>query len=162
MAMLSIKAFENVKNQIGYCGIWCGSCGGGNGSIQELAGRFEEIVKGQNLEKYIPKEFDFKEFLKGLASTQKMPLCTGCRKGGGLLTCKIRMCALDKGMTDCSLCEQFTECKNFEQLEKTHPKIKEGLMEISGMNHQRLIEKWMSELKNKWPHCILFCASTKK
>jgi len=72
------------------------------------------------------------------------------------------MCALDKGMTNCSLCEQLAECKNFEQLERTHPKIKEGLMEIGGISHQALIEKWMNELKNKWPHCILFCASTKK
>lgn len=160
--MFDIKAFENVKNQNGYCGIWCGSCGGGNGSIQELARRFEDIVRNQNLEKYVPKEFDFEEFLKGLVAIQKMPLCPGCRKGGGPPTCKVRICALDRGVADCSSCEQVARCPNFDQLEKTHPKIKGDLIQIKNENRPALVEKWVDELKYKWPHCILFCASVKK
>jgi hypothetical protein len=160
--MFDIKAFENVKNQIGYCGIWCGSCGGGNGSIQELARRFEDIVKNQNLEKYVPKEFVFKEFLKGLAAIQKMPLCPGCRKSGGPSTCKVRICALDRGVADCSLCEQLARCTKFEQLEITHPKIKGDLIRIRNENRSALVKKWVDELKCKWPHCILFCASARK
>jgi hypothetical protein len=159
---LEVKAFENVKNQIGFCGIWCGSCGAGNGAIQELAKRFEEIVKNYELEKWVPKEFDFKEFMKGLACTQSTPLCIGCQKGGGPPTCKVRICALGKGILDCSQCDQLIECKNFEQLEKSHLKIKQDLMEIKKRSRPALIEKWMGELKSRWPHCILFCASTEK
>jgi len=159
---LEAKPFENVKNQIGFCGIWCGSCGAGNGAIHELSRKFEEIVKSYELEKWVPKGFDFREFMKGLTCTQAMPLCPGCQKGGGPSACKVRICALEKGMTDCSTCDQLIECKNFEQLEKNHPKMKEDLMEIKGKPRPELMEKWMAELKNKWPHCILLCTSAKK
>lgn len=160
--LLETEPFENVKNQIGFCGIWCGSCLGGNGAIQRLAKKFEEIVKNRGLEEWVPKNFDFKEFVKGLGSMQAMSLCPGCRKGGGPSACKIRICALEKSVGDCSLCDQLVKCENFELLEKTHPKIKEDLMKIKNKNRTELIEKWMSELKGKWPHCILLCASTEK
>lgn len=131
--------------------------------MQELAKKFEKISeKLPQMEKWVPKNFDFKEFMKGLTSIQAITLCPGCRKGGGPPTCRIRICALEKGMADCSQCDQLSGCKNFEQLEKDYPKIKEDLMEIKNKNRQELIEKWMSELKNKWPHCILVCASTRK
>jgi len=48
---LEVDSFKNVKNQIGFCGIWCGSCAAGNGAIVELARRFDEIVKKYELEK---------------------------------------------------------------------------------------------------------------
>ena len=163
MCQLEAEPFENVKNQIGFCGIWCGSCMGGNGAIQELAKRFETISKKlPQMEKWIPKDFDFKEFMKGLTYIQAVSSCPGCRKGGGPPLCGIRICALEKVMADCSQCDQLIGCKNFEQLEKDNPKMKEDLMEIKNKNRSELIEKWMSELKNKWPHCILVCASTRK
>jgi len=58
--------------------------------------------KNYELEKWFSKEFDFKEFMKGLACTHKMPQCLGCQKGGEPPTCKVRICALGKGMVDCS------------------------------------------------------------
>jgi hypothetical protein len=39
------KAFENVKSQIGFCGIWCGSCVVGNGTLRELTRKFEEMTR---------------------------------------------------------------------------------------------------------------------
>ena len=158
---LEAEPFENVKNQNGFCGIWCGSCAAGNSAIQELARKFEEIVKKYELEKWVPKEFDFNEFMKGLACTQAMPLCLGCQKGGGPPTCQVRICALSKGMSDCSQCSQLMECKSFELLKENYPKIKEDLKKIAGVDRKGLIEKWTSELRTKWPHCILSCASVK-
>lgn len=163
-AQLETKPFENVKNQIGFCGIWCGSCLGGNGAILELTKRYEQIIKHSQsaLEKWAPKEFNFNQFMKDLTGIQAMPNCPGCRKGGGNPTCKIRICALEKGMMDCGQCDQLGECKNFVELEKSNPKIKDELREIQGKNQQLLIQKWMSELKTKWPHCILLCEFAKK
>jgi hypothetical protein len=158
---LEVAAFENVKNQTGFCGIWCGSCAAGNGAMTELTRKYEDLVKKHNLEKWASKRFDFKEFAKGLACIQTMPLCSGCRKGGGSSTCKIRICALEKGLTDCSECDQLIACRNFEQLEKTNPKIKEDLMKLRGADRERTIEKWTDESRKRWPHCILSCASTK-
>jgi len=156
---LEATAFQNVKEQIGFCGIWCGSCAAGNGAIIELTKRYEKVVKNYNLEKWAPKGFDFREFAKGLSLIQATPLCSGCRKGGGPPNCKIRICALGKGVTDCSVCDQLIECRNFEQLEKSHPKLKEDLLKIKNAERRELIEKWIGELKTKWPHCILTCTS---
>lgn len=156
------EAFENVKNQIGCCGIYCGGCLGGNGAVIELTRRYEELVKKGNLETWVPKDFDFKEFMKGLASIQKMPQCPGCRKGGGPSTCKIRICALGKSFTDCNECDQLISCKNFEELEHSMPKIKEDLMKIKNANRKELLAKWMNELEIKWPHCVILCEIPEK
>jgi len=44
------EALENVKGQIGACGIWCGSCAVGNGALQELSRRYGELLKGHGLD----------------------------------------------------------------------------------------------------------------
>jgi hypothetical protein len=162
MREMATAPFENVKNQIGFCGIWCGSCSGGNGSIIELTRRYEETVKENNLEKWAPKGFDSKEFMKGLALIQTTSSCPGCRKGGGNPSCRIRICALKKNLDDCSQCDGLIACRDFEELERSIPKIKEDLMKIRNMNRKEVIEKWMVELLKKWPHCVLFCSSPKK
>lgn len=158
------EGFENVKNQIGFCGIWCGSCLGGNDAILELTRKYEQIIKRSQaaLEKWAPKEFDFNEFMKGLASIQAMPLCPGCKKGGGNPACEIRICASKKNITNCSQCDGLAECKNFESLEQGYPKIKEELRKIKNVDQKEVIENWMSELKTKWPHCVLLCETADK
>jgi len=159
---LKTRAFENVRDQIGFCGIWCGSCPAGNGVIMELTRKYEETVKKNNLEKCAPKEFDYKEFAKGLASIQAMSSCPGCMKGGGSSKCKIRICALGKGFSDCSSCDQLIICRNFEELEKSHPSIKVDLSGIKNENRKELVRKWFEGLREKWPYCVLFCSSTDK
>jgi len=151
--------FDNVENQIGFCGIWCGSCPAGNGSIVELTRRYEETVKKNQLEKWAPKDFDFKEFMKGLASLQKVPLCQGCLKGGGNPTCRIRICAKEKKVSNCSQCGLLVSCKNFEMLEKSHPYIRDDLAKTKNATQKELIRKWKTELKHKFPHCLILCDS---
>ena len=155
---MKAKPFENVKNQIGFCGIWCGSCVAGNGALRELTNGYEEIVEKYGLEEWAPKDFDFKEFMKGLASIQAMPLCRGCLKGDGRSNCEMRACASNKNITDCSECDQPTACKNLETLEKMRTGAsRAGLyVKTENVDRQELIEKWTAELKSKWPCCILF------
>jgi len=158
------EGFDNVKNQIGFCGIWCGSCLGGNGAVQELTRKYEQIIKRSQyaLEKWAPKEFNFNEFMKGLGCVQAMSLCPGCKKGGGNPSCEVRRCASKKSIVNCSECDELTECKNFELLERDYPRIKEELRRIANVDKKGVIEKWMNELKTKWPHCTLLCESTRK
>jgi hypothetical protein len=157
---LAARAFENVKDQIGFCGIYCGSCAAGNGAIIELTKKYEELVKHYQPEKWAPKDFDFKEFAKGLASIQTMSTCPGCRKGGGNSACAIRICALKRGTEDCGECTELIPCRNYEELERTNPKAKENLMKIRGKDRPKLIEQWIGELRTKWPHCVLFDNAT--
>jgi len=156
---LKVNTFENVKNQIGFCGIWCGSCVVGNGALRELTKRYEEIIKNYGLEGWAPKEFDFKEFAKGLVSIQNMPLCPGCLKGGGRENCEMKACASNKKINDCSECDQPTHCKNPETLRKMRTgALQAGLfVKTKDADRKSLMEKWIYELKSKWPSCILFC-----
>jgi len=100
--------------------------------------------------------------MKGLACIQAMPLCPGCKKDGGNPTCEVRTCASKKNITNCSQCDELAECKSFESLEQSHPKIKEDLKKIKNADQKEVIEKWMSELKTKWPHCVLLCEATRE
>jgi len=161
---LIANPFENVKNQIGFCGIWCGSCVAGNGTLREIAKRYDEIIKNYGLEEWAPKDFDFKEFVKGLASIQAMPLCQGCLKGDGRQNCEMRACASNKHISDCSQCDQPTACKNLETLQKMRTgALQAGLLvKTEDINHQGLIEKWINELKSTWPHCLLLCNASKE
>jgi hypothetical protein len=156
------KGFENVKSQVGYCGIWCGGCLGGNGAILGLTRRYEDLVKKGSLEMWVPKDFNFKEFMKGLASIQRMSLCAGCKKGGGDPSCTVRLCALKRNVINCGECSELLECRNFEKLERDYPRLKEDLKKTQSVGQEKMIAKWISELKVKWPHCTLFCEAAKK
>jgi hypothetical protein len=157
---MGVKSFEYVKDQIGYCGIWCGSCVVGNGALRELTRRYEEIVEDYGLEGWAPEDFDFGEFSKGLASLEAMPLCQGCLEGGGNSDCQLRACAVSKGLTDCNDCDQPEVCGNRERLERMRTgALDAGLMVKTGKGDGReLIEMWTEELKDRWPSSILFDA----
>lgn len=151
------KAFKNVKNQIGYCGLWCGSCLVGNGTLKELTKRYEEIIKGYGVDEWGAKDFDSKEFLKGLASIQALPICQGCLRGGGNDECKIRPCVLSRKISDCNDCREVTTCKNLEALHKVRTGARRvGMLIKTDNDQEQLIRKWTAQLKNKWPSHILF------
>ena len=160
---MKAEAFENVKNQIGFCGIWCGSCAVGNGVLRELTRRYAQIIQMYGLEDWAAKDFDFRDFARGLASIQAMPLCLGCLNGDGRPNCEIRACALNENVSDCSECGQLTECKNSETLEKMRTGACQAdlCVKIENVDRQRLIEKWTIDLKGRWPWCIIFCTSAR-
>ena len=151
------KHFENVKNQISYCGLWCGSCAVGNGTLVEMSKRYEEIIRKYGVDQWGPRDFDVAEFMKGLKSIQNMHVCQGCLKGDGKSDCAIRDCALSKKLAECSGCSEYLTCKNTEALKK----VREGALDVYMLvktekaNRKELIEKWTSELMNKWPSCIV-------
>jgi len=150
-------AFENVKDQIGFCGIWCGSCIVGNGTLRELTKRYKELINAYDLKDWVPKDFDFGEFYKGLETIQSMSLCLGCLKGGGRDDCEIRICATNKNLQDCTSCQEFHKCK-IELLEYMRSGAREAGLSVKTQDDDggEVIKRWMSELKAKWPCCILF------
>jgi len=156
--MSKTEAFEGVRDQIGFCGIWCGSCAVGNGALRELTKRFEIIIKGYGLSGWGPKDFDFKEFEKGLVSIQTVPLCLGCLKGGGRTDCEIRACARTKKVADCSECNRPAACKNSELLEHMRTGASQvGIfVKTDSLDRRKLLSKWTAELESRWPSCTLF------
>jgi len=66
------------------------------------------------LEDWTPKDFDFGEFAKGLASIQAMPLCLGCLNGDGRPNCEIRACTLNENVSDCSECASLQSVRTLK------------------------------------------------
>jgi hypothetical protein len=156
--VLKAESFENVKKQIGYCGIWCGSCVVGNGALREVTKNYEQMIKSYGLSEWGPKEIDFKAFMNALDSIQAMPLCQGCCKGDGKPNCEFRACATKKRMEDCNHCDQTETCENSEALKKMRTGALEAGLKVKTekVEKEKLIRKWIPKLKRKWPHSILF------
>jgi len=156
--MKKSEPFENVKNQIGYCGIWCGSCVVGNGVLRILTERYEEIIQNYGLEGWVPKDFDFKEFSKGLESIQNIPLCPGCLKGGGRESCEMEDCCSNKHLSDCTECDDPGECAHQSILEKMRTGARQAglFVKTENVDRQALIEKWITQIESRWPSNILF------
>lgn len=154
----SRKAFENVRHQIGFCGIWCGSCIVGNGTLRELTRKYRELITVYSVEEWGPKDFDYKELLKGLESIENMPLCSGCLRGGGRENCEMRSCAGRKRITGCYTCRDVAVCEHPELLQHMRSgAIKAGLfVTTEDSDGQQLIKDWTAKLRTGWPACVLF------
>lgn len=153
------EAFKNVQNQMGYCGIWCGSCVVGNGALREMTAKYREVIEKYGLKEWMEKDFDFGEFEKGLSSIQSVTLCPGCLRGGGRGSCEIKACALGKNIADCSECSNPEECSHTEILQHMRTEaLRAGLfVKMENVDRKKLMEEWTSALRSKWPSCILFC-----
>lgn len=153
-----LEPFENVRQQIGCCGIWCGSCAAGNGVLRALTHKYDALIKKYGLEKWAPRDFDFKEFADGLESIQTMPLCNGCMKGDGRPNCEIRACAQSKNLTDCTECGHLAECSHQTMIRKMRSGALEAGMFVKteAGDRQALIDGWTEKLKDQWPSCVLF------
>lgn len=156
--MISEEAFANVKNQIGYCGIWCGSCVAGNGVLRDLSARYEKLIKDYAVKEWAPENFKHDEFVKGLDSLKKIRLCPGCLKGGGQEDCEIRGCAENRKIRDCVECGKMDKCPQKEKLRTMRSgALKAGLdVKAERGDSTAQIEKWIIEMKKTWPGLLLF------
>jgi len=152
--------FERVKDQIGFCGIWCGSCVVGNGALRELTKRYADMIEAYGLKEWVPKEFDYREFARGLESIQAMPLCPGCLNGGGRDGCEMKACASGKGIDSCCECGEPAGCRHSDILGKMRSgALAAGLyVKTTSVDKKELIEQWTARLKKTWPCSVLFAA----
>lgn len=151
------SAFENVKDQIGFCGLWCGSCVAGNSTLQVLTSKYLALTEAYDLKQWAPEDFDYAEFEKGLRSIESMPGCPGCLQGGGNPECVMRACAQAKALADCTECRE-PECEHTEALSKMRKAAREAGLFVKDQDSdsRELIEKWTGELKTRWPSSLLF------
>lgn len=161
---MSSASFDNVKCQIGCCGIWCGSCVVGNGTLAELTRRYQRLIDLHDLRSWGPKDFDYDQFDKGLRSIQAMTACPGCLRGGGRADCEIRACAAAKHLADCTECSEFGKgsgrghCPHI----KLRDHMRSGALEAGllvrepGTDRACSLEGWVEELHRRWPQSLLF------
>ncbi len=152
------SAFENVRNQVGCCGIWCGSCVVGNGALRKLTSEYRKMLEAYDVLKWGAKDCDPEAFLEGLESIARVPVCAGCLKGGGRENCELRACASSKGIPDCTECDAPENCEHKDLLQHMRSgALDAGLFVKTRRGSSRpLIAKWTADLKERFPCCILF------
>jgi hypothetical protein len=125
-----------VKDQIAPCGIRCGECPLGNGTVSETAMELSKYLQRYEVASWaheIPGggEVDFKLFEQNLNWVRNSLKCPGCLNGGGSSECPIRVCSKMKGYFSCSQCAELRACDKFDWLgekgERQKSELDEGL-----------------------------------
>lgn len=156
---MKTASFSNVKDQIGYCGIWCGSCLVGNGALKELTKWYEKTTEKYGLREWAFENRNFEEFKKSLQSICSVSSCSGCLKGGGKSNCEIRNCALDRNTIFCTDCREYEKCANSNSIRKMREGARRAdlLVKEKNVNQQEFLKIGMNKLKKKFPSCIQLC-----
>ena len=156
----SREAFDRVREQIGYCGIWCGSCAVGNGCLAGLSTGLQELLKAYGAPEWASVQTGWETFLKDLDGIGHSASCAGCRKGGGRDDCEIRACALRRGVSHCTECPSFGSCEHSTILDHMRfGAAKAGMSVLSPRESpETTIPEWAERVKTQWPSCVLFAA----
>jgi hypothetical protein len=94
------------KELICYCGLYCGNCAV-KVKVEPAAKILYEEMKKAGFEEvinFIPGGDKFWPFLKGMVVDG---VCVSCKAGSGNPGCKVRICAKEKGIELCALCESY-------------------------------------------------------
>ncbi|NYT16181.1 MAG: DUF3795 domain-containing protein [Methanomassiliicoccales archaeon] len=138
------EAFDRVKNQMGPCGISCGGCALGNGTVAESAEKLNQFIRSYGIAQwahFVPggSEIDFKNLDHSLEWIGSLVDCPGCEHGGGPPNCTIRICSKERGLNLCSQCTDLEGCENFQWLGEHGGLLKAKLAEARGKNKKDLI-----------------------
>lgn len=150
-------AFANVRGQIGACGIWCGSCAVGNGSLRMASQQYFEVLEGHGIEHWAPPGLDYQALSNGLSTVSDMASCPGCRKGGGRDGCEMKACSATRGLSECNQCDDPV-CPHTEILDHMRSgALKADLfVNLKSGDSASLIEEWTKKLADQFPSCLLF------
>lgn len=114
------KSFS-VETQVGPCGITCGTCFLGNGTMAKTMGEASQYISMSGIKEWSPlvpggSDIDWVETEKALDWMKKYAFCAGCEAGGGPPDCTIRNCASEKGYELCNQCDELDTCEKFDWL----------------------------------------------
>ena len=121
------------KKYICYCGLYCENCAV-KAKINPAAKVLHEAMRSAGFEEtihYIPGGDGFWPFLKDMA---KNGICASCREGSGNPGCAVRICAKEKDVEMCALCDSYP-CGRFDEFFKGYPMLEHdnALLRKKGM-----------------------------
>ena len=105
-----------------YCGLYCENCAV-KVKIEPAARTLQEEMKKAGFDEvvqFIPGGDKFWSFLKGMVDNG---ICTSCKEGGGNPGCAVRVCAKEKNVEMCALCESYP-CEKFAPFFEGYPVLK--------------------------------------
>ena len=122
------------KKYICYCGLYCENCAV-MAKVQPASKiLYEEMKKAgfENVIQFIPGGDGFWPFLEGMAVRG---VCVSCKDGSGNPGCAVRVCAKEKGVEACALCESYP-CEKFNAFFDGYPVLKSdnALLREKGMD----------------------------
>jgi hypothetical protein len=111
------------KKYFCYCGLYCENCAI-KAKVHPAAKVLYNEMKKAEVDKFIhmlPGGEGFWPFLKNVAEDG---VCTSCREGAGNPGCAIRICAKEKNVEMCALCESYP-CERFDNFYEEYSTLKE-------------------------------------
>jgi hypothetical protein len=146
------EALNGIENQVGPCGILCGACPLGSGTVAESAGRTRKHIEDCQIPMWSPfvpggETIDWAAVDRGLNWIQKYACCAGCQNGGGPPDCAIRICARERGYELCRSCGDLDGCNKFEWLKEHGQEMKGKLKENRELSKEEYIKKMRSSFK---------------
>ncbi len=140
-----------------YCGLYCGDCAFGQGTIPDLARDLRKELRAQRFEKVaevIPfMEADkYKDAYELLGILVKMR-CKGCKTGSRSKFCHIAQCAVKNGLQGCWECGEFSSCTKLDFLVPVHGDAHlKNLRKIKKVGVEEWVEGgplWYTPIKKK-------------
>ena len=110
------------REYICYCGLYCENCAVKVKVEPASKVLYDEMKKAgfEDIIGMIPNGDTFWAFLKGMAV---QGVCVSCREGSGNPQCAVRICAKEKKVETCALCESYP-CEKFARYFEGYPLLK--------------------------------------
>jgi len=126
--------------------------------LTDLAARYEQLLQAYGLAEWGPKEIDYDVLFASLKSLHEMPGCPGCRQGGGLEGCAMKICSAEKGLEECMVCDECGTCQHNDALQQIVRGAKAAKMVVktSSSDSAELIPRWMDDMRGTWPNGVVF------
>ena len=122
------------EKYICYCGLYCENCAVLAKVAPASKVLYEEMRKAgfEAIIPLIPGGDGFWPFLKGMVEDG---LCVSCKEGSGNPGCDVRVCAQEKGIETCALCEKYP-CEKFDAFFQGYPTLRQdnALLREHGMD----------------------------
>ncbi|MCW4051547.1 MAG: DUF3795 domain-containing protein [Candidatus Bathyarchaeota archaeon] len=141
---------KNICGQLGPCGIACGTCILGNGTVSETAINTKDYINECGVKDWSPmvpggSELNWEATEKTLNWLGKYAFCAGCGNGGGPPDCAISLCATGKGIQLCSQCDELDECTKFQWLKEYGETLKQTLSESRGKSREEFLAEALAK-----------------
>ena len=110
------------KEYVCYCGLYCENCAV-KAKVEPAAKVLYEEMKKAGFEEiihFISGGDGFWSFLKSMA---EQGICVSCKEGSGNPGCKVRICAKEKNVEMCALCNSYP-CELFAGFFAGYPMLK--------------------------------------
>ncbi|MDR2887943.1 MAG: DUF3795 domain-containing protein [Bacteroidales bacterium] len=124
------------KKHTCYCGLYCEICAVKAKITPAAKALYREMQKAgfEEIIHLIPGGDSFWPFLKSMAENGT---CTSCREGSGNPGCAIRICAKEKSVELCALCNSYP-CGHFTEFFRGYPTLEHD----NAMLREKGMEAW--------------------